>query len=379
MNDFMTNSGRYSWRYFLLTALLMLQYSSLLHALEIDDVITLRILKTSSSKKTVLTNRGAQDGLQIGQHAKFSSESGVVARGVVMEITDERSIWSLYRVSNPDLVESDTLLNAKISEPMKITTDDTKTLIREDSIADTTPNRGAELSLPLEDISGELPEGAYQSPKEMSIVDQANIAGAVDLRDYPRELLARISLQTLNSKTKANGGSGSDYAGNVEMTNFLMGAEFYFKNPDDHWYGHFSFLPYIQYQYQSTLSYEGSIADTKLWEAGLGMQCYMYSPHRGNKFNPYGEIFFAKGRVDDHQAGGERAAGNGVEVAHAQGTATAYGGGIGIKYFFVNRLAFNILAEYYLRTDTFERDENNLAWERTLSGPRLQIGLGYRF
>jgi len=102
--------------------------SSLTHALEIDEKLTLRFLKVSNTKKTVLINRGAEDGLAVGDHAKFFITSGVIARGVVEKVSPSRSIWSLYRVVDPAEITDNKVLNLKIASPVKITEDPSKSL-----------------------------------------------------------------------------------------------------------------------------------------------------------------------------------------------------------------------------------------------------------
>ena len=104
-----------------------------LNALEIDEKLTLRFLKVSTSKKTVLINRGAEDGLVVGDHAKFYITSGIIARGVVEKVSPSRSIWSLYRVIEPNDIAEGKVLNLKIASPVKITTDSSKS-IKEEAI-----------------------------------------------------------------------------------------------------------------------------------------------------------------------------------------------------------------------------------------------------
>ena len=46
--------------------LLLSMFSMSLFALEIDEKLTFRLLRSSSSKKTLLVNRGLEDGLTKG-------------------------------------------------------------------------------------------------------------------------------------------------------------------------------------------------------------------------------------------------------------------------------------------------------------------------
>lgn len=346
-----------------------------IYSLEVNDTITGRILKTSSSKKTILLNRGSTDQFTLGMHAKFSTDASIVARGVVVELSDNRSIWSLYRISTPDLVESDVVLNVKISEPVKITSDESRTLVRESAMKDLLPNRDGQLSLPLDDVEGDIPVDLLGA--NIASSNQDITKSFVELSNYPREMLTRIALQSLSSKTT---GGSSSYSGRTEMNNFLLGAEFYFTNKEK-WYAQFSLMPYFQYQYESMLSYEGSAVDSEQMEIGVSTHYYFYNPNLLNKFNPFVSFFFAQGSVKDDYASGARSLGNGSTASTVKGDSFSMGTGIGVKYFFENRLAVQSVFEYYTRTDEFEPDPqtNNNAWTREVYGPRVQLGLGYRF
>ena len=97
-------------------------------ALDIDEKLTIRFLKVSNSKKTILVNRGAEDGLVVGDHAKFFVTSGVIARGVVEKVSPSRSVWSLYRIVDPAEIADEKVLNLKIASPVKLTVDSTKSM-----------------------------------------------------------------------------------------------------------------------------------------------------------------------------------------------------------------------------------------------------------
>lgn len=351
-------------------------FSVSLSALEIDETITGRILKTSSSKKTILLNRGSSDQLTMGMHAKFSTDTSVVARGVVVELTEARSVWSLYRLATPDLVESDVVLNLKIAEPVKLTTDESRSIVRESAMKDLKPNRDDKLSLPLDDIEGDIPVDLLGA--NISVSEKPLENSIVELSNYPRELMSRISLQALESKTSSS--NNSSYSGRAEMNNFMLGMEFYFTSKDK-WYANFSVLPYFQYQYESMLSYEGSAVDSRLMEFGLSLQYYFINPNIVNKFSPFISGYYAVGSISDSYASGERAQGNGADASNVKGDSTSYGVALGVKYFFENRLVVQTLLDYYFRTDEFANDPftSGSTWTREVSGPRVQLGLGYRF
>jgi len=98
------------------------------HSLDLDEKLTLRILKLSDTKKTMLINRGSEDGLVAGDHAKFFTTEGVIARGLVEKVSPSRSIWSIYRMVNPEQLIEDTVINLKIATPLKVSTDASKSL-----------------------------------------------------------------------------------------------------------------------------------------------------------------------------------------------------------------------------------------------------------
>ena len=100
--------------------------TSTLYALDINEKLTLRVLRLSSTKKTVLINRGIEDGLAVGDHAKFYLTTGMIARGVVSKVSPSRSVWSLYRLVEPDQLIENKIVNLKIATPVKITVDESK-------------------------------------------------------------------------------------------------------------------------------------------------------------------------------------------------------------------------------------------------------------
>ena len=86
-------------------------------ALDIDEKLTLRLLKLSKTRKTILINRGIEDGLAVGDHAKFYLTTGLIARGVVVKTSPARSVWSLYRIIDPNFLFKEKVMNLKIATP----------------------------------------------------------------------------------------------------------------------------------------------------------------------------------------------------------------------------------------------------------------------
>lgn len=97
-------------------------------ALKEDAKFIARILGVSDSKRTILVNRGRENGLKEEQHAKISLPTGIIARAVVVKLSPSRSVWSVYRVFKKEKIEPQTVATFKISSPVKLTTDESKAL-----------------------------------------------------------------------------------------------------------------------------------------------------------------------------------------------------------------------------------------------------------
>ncbi len=99
----------------------LLLWSTSSFPLAMDQKLSVRVISFSNSKKTILVNRGLKDGLVVGDHAEFFITTVVVARGVVVKASPSRSIWSIYRLVNPQEIENDKVVNLKILIPVKLT------------------------------------------------------------------------------------------------------------------------------------------------------------------------------------------------------------------------------------------------------------------
>lgn len=97
--------------------------------LEKDKRLIVRMLGLSSSKKTILINKGREEGIKIGDHAKFSNPvNGYFARGTVARVSPTRSVWSLYRVIKAEALVENTVITLKSATPVKLTRDESRAL-----------------------------------------------------------------------------------------------------------------------------------------------------------------------------------------------------------------------------------------------------------
>jgi len=99
-----------------------------LSALEVDKRLKARILELSKSKKTILLNKGSEDGLLKNDQAKFSDENGVFARGELIRVSPSRSAWSFFRIYNEEVIKKEKAVVIKITTPFKVTIDKTRSL-----------------------------------------------------------------------------------------------------------------------------------------------------------------------------------------------------------------------------------------------------------
>ena len=113
----------------LLFASFIFLFTLSVQALGGDKRLVVRLLGISSSKKTILINKGREEGIKIGDHAKFSNpENGYFARGTVSRVSPTRSVWSLYRIIKPEALVENTVITLKTASEVKLTRDESKAL-----------------------------------------------------------------------------------------------------------------------------------------------------------------------------------------------------------------------------------------------------------
>lgn len=111
-----------------LISILFLISGEAFSALKEDAKFIARILGVSDTKRTILVNRGKENGLNKDQHAKISLPTGIIARAVTVKVSPSRSVWSVYRIFKKDKIEPQTVATFKISSPVRLTTDESKAL-----------------------------------------------------------------------------------------------------------------------------------------------------------------------------------------------------------------------------------------------------------
>lgn len=369
--------------------------SSALFALEIDEKLTLRFLKVSNSKKTVLINRGAEDALALGDHAKFFITSGVIARGVVEKVSPSRSIWSLYRVVDPAEITDGKVLNLKIASPVKITVDPTKSMKEEEipggtdsmSISDgeattdtaqSAPGISTEEKDELEGMGLEESEKPFKNGTKIkkstpvSVTEVTPVYGTNTSKNW--EVWGTLYVNSLSGTVENDQQTAAtSTASTASAIDFSAGIERYFLTSD-------SFLKntsLVIFAHKRTLESGDSIKLSTDWfEFGGGVNYHFYNSAAAvNRLIGFAGVNAGAGSADIK----ETVITNGVSTeTSVSGSNTFFSAGIGAKYVLSNGFGIRGLLDYYSSSETYDFGDDQTI-KRTLSGPRVLFGVSYRF
>ncbi len=338
------------------------------NALEVDDKLTMRILKTSDSAKTVLINRGIEDGLAKGDHAKFFLTIGIVARGVVEKVSPTRSVWSLYRIVNAGYLKNDVVMNLKITNPVKMTEDSTKMIVKDDPLPKDS-SVGIPLAVGADDRTTDRAELAALG---------ASMPGNVEIPERNVEVLGMLQLSSLSGSSEADETSTEAISGSTSHMDFLLGVDFYFKDTNK-WYSNFSFMPFYHIEDSKMMTGSGQSTNTKYTEYGLALNWHPFKPHYATKkliifFN--GSMGMGKSTDSYEMTSGTQ----GDSTDTLNGTINFWSIGSGVKFFLPNGFGARMTMDYFVRGIQYDDvDMNDITWVQNMSGFRLYAGLGYRF
>lgn len=342
------------------------------NALEIDEKLTLRVVKVSDTRKTILINRGQEDGIVKGDHAKFYLSIGVVARGVAIKISPTRSVWSLYRLVNADYVRNDEVMKLKITAPVKITNDESRALVGDDSPSTTTKDP-RDLGIPLA-------AGAEDLNAMEATPGQTNVAAAdmgilnANLLKKNREIFGAFTYESRSSKTTSEN-SNLDYSGSD--TYLLMDAGFeYYTRDENKWYSRLSVVGAFRSTQTRVMAYEGTEVNETASFFGGGLNWYPFNrPSTAYKIIPFGQFMYYMGSVDSEVSvkSGTAFSGN------LSGAVTMFSAGGGVKYYLHSGWGASAKLEFQSRADSYSEDVDGLAWQKVSSGPRIIGSLRYRF
>ncbi|MBG08743.1 MAG: hypothetical protein CME68_08295 [Halobacteriovoraceae bacterium] len=100
-------------------------------SLEVDKKLMFSIINFSKTKRTLLINRGLENGLKKGDQAKFFLDSKrLVARAALIKASPTRSLWSVFKYRNKKMVKKGRVLNLIITKKVSLTNDITKKIFK---------------------------------------------------------------------------------------------------------------------------------------------------------------------------------------------------------------------------------------------------------
>lgn len=347
------------------------------NALEIDEKLTLRIVGVSETRKTILVNRGNEDGLVKGDHAKFYLSLGVVARGVCIKLSPGRSVWSLYRLVNADYIKKDEVMKLKITAPVKITKDESRSLVADDTASRLSTSDPRDLGIPLADGANDLKTSQVNRANQATRGFSEAEIYSTNLREMNKELFG--SFHYSSRSTEATNKSSSDSFSSTE-TNLLFdaGLEYYFKD-ESKWYSRISLLGIFRMVRVSVQSAEGTDTSENSSYFGIGLNWYpLTRPSKVYKFIPFGHFAYYLGSTASGFTPGDSINAN-VNSEDIPGSFTSIVLGGGFKYFLHNSYGAFMRLDYEFRNDEFAEDSVQQQRDKSAVGPRIFTGLLYRF
>lgn len=364
-------------------------------ALEVDEKLTVRLLRLSASKKTILLNRGLEDGLVVGDHAKFYLTTGVVARGVVQKVSPTRSIWSVYRVVDSDVLRSDQVLNLKISPPVKLTDDPSQSFIAQATKLDT--ESGIPLADGANDMAGmnlskdeegefaavavgdaKIPAGESFPQESMENTSETTYSPTSTRGMSPTRTIDVFGLAHFNAlSTTSDLGEEGTTSGSDSSIDFSLGVEKYF-NRSSGFLRDLSIFGFIHSASNTTSSAQGTEVASSVFEYGAGLNYHFLAPPLAhNALIGFASVSMGIGSTEDTLTITDSAAT--AEPQTLSGSSTFFSIGGGVKYYLANGFGVRAFVDYYRRGETYTLEDDEGEYTKVVTGPRMQLGLSYRF
>jgi hypothetical protein len=359
-------------------------------ALDLDEKLTFRILRLSETKKTALINRGLEDGLVVGDHAKFYLTYGVVARAVVVQASPSRSVWSIYRLVNGNDIGVDKVLRLKIATPAKLTEDASKMVSAEDIAENQEMEvlKGDSEKVSLQEMpttkdsdSDErefLKDGYAYSNEETPMTSEKtsysdfDVNESVTMSNKTLELFSMLHYSGLKGTTDTG-----DVAGNVSgkssFTDFTLGFEKYFEN-NGNLITRLSLGVIVEKMSLKLTDFTGNGVEDSSFTYGAHFNYhFLHHPLVTNKIIPYANVGLGIGNTRVTQYSN-----NGSADESKEASSNYYSIGPGLKYFTSWGLGARGLIDFYRRGEDFPVDDEE-NYTRVVSGIRIRLGLSYRW
>lgn len=340
--------------------LLLLAFSNIVYSLEMDEKLTMRILDVSKTKKTVLVNRGLEDGLVVGDHAKFFQTVGVIARGVVVKCSPSRSVWSVYRVVKEEEIVKDRVMNMKISSPVKLTQDSSKMLSPVIPLA------------PGADDLQNVPDNKFISREDRDEMEAlgsgeagamiSGVTGGIN-SDRSLEIFGLVYFNGLGTTRTINGEEVQ--TGKSSSQDFSLGVEKYFVDKKSFFHD-FSIFAFVHKGSQKVTNTDGEESSEGMLEYGPGVSWHFVSDA------------FSYGRIIAF-TGASIGMGTTKDSDNATGSSICMSLALGTKYYFKNGIGLRAIIDYYRRTEKYLVEAPGFDYTIVASGPRILMGFSYKW
>ena len=342
-------------------------------ALEVDEKLTVRIVKTSETKKTAMLNRGTEDGLVEGDHAKLIVTAGIVARAVCVKVSPTRSVWSIYRLVNADFIVNDSVMTLKITTPVKITKDETQALVQEDTPVAASGDV-TKLGIPLAEGAQDLGAADEKlNSSDLRALEENNVPVSIVEKNF--EIYGFLNLSGLTANSKTNVGDQS-FNNSQSFHHIGLGAEYYAQKERD-WYSRFSLVGEVAMMKEDSQAYNGAGITNDLTEFSLGTNWHPTKmPSLVNEFIPYFHATFNIGTVRSTYTSGTN---SGLPDASSSGSTSGFSLGAGYKFFTFRGFGARFVLDYYLRSEAYKEDLGTNTHNKKVGGPRLMFAFSYRF
>jgi hypothetical protein len=283
----------------------------------------------------------------------------------------------VYRLVNADYIIADTVLNLKITEPVKITSDESKQLAKDDTPSMIGIEDPEKLGIPLAPGANDIGlfDAGGANMNELKALAGTNVTS---IKEKNIELFLGLNFSSLGSTT-----SGLNTQGQADLTtsaggfNFKFGMEYYFTENTD-WYHKFSFQSYVRVEKYTVSLGTGDTMGTGMTAFGVGINWHpMTKPDSVNQFIPYALANIEFGvREDTVTDGGTLTISN--ESMKASLLNMAFGAGV--KFYTGEGYGARAAFDYYLETASYNATSTfTEAWTKSTNGPRLWFELSYRF
>jgi hypothetical protein len=347
-----------------------------LRAVEMGENFTGRILEVSSTQKTILVNRGIEDGLKVGDHGRFFTSTGAVARGLIVQISPSRSVWSLYRIIDPSRLKKDFVAEVKLTPPLKVTADPEKDFYKQ----------GPPIALSaqaLENVAkGEEQLSRSEQQDLESLMSEKTLEASYDLGSRPgfsagrnMEFFLGLNYYNLSQSVRLPGISNENLRGSESSVGQQVGFELYHSQLRSFFHP-FSLFLYAAHVHNQATQLSGPSLKSVTWWGGGGLNWHFWgSPLSFNK-----TIFFLSlGSSYGH--GFEESIGFGAlqnDILSYTGNAWAFHGGLGMKYYLHSGFGMRLLGEFFYSQHRYNVVGGS-QYQKMAMGGKVSLFLGYAF